>query len=63
MDDEAPVSTARLKVQRMNWSKLAGNELLKIQSKIQAERQRAIKGNSGLNSFVALILKKISNLQ
>ena len=55
MDDEAPVSTARLKVQRMNWSKLAGNELLKIQSKIQAERQRAIKGNTGLNYFVGLI--------
>ena len=43
MADEEPVSTARLKVQRMNWSKLAGNELLKIQSKIQHERQRAIK--------------------
>ena len=51
MDDEAPISTARLKVQRMNWSKLAGNELLKIQSKIQAERQRAIKGKLGFDSL------------
>lgn len=36
---------ARLKVQRTNWKKLAGNELLKIQARIVSNRQKRIKEN------------------
>ena len=41
--DPEPLSAARLKVQRTNWHKLAGNELMKIQNKIQTDRQKKIK--------------------
>ena len=60
-DDEAlPLSSARLKVGRMNWSKLAGNELMKIQSKTQIERQRAIKDKweSNRDKNVALLRER-----
>ena len=59
-ETQTPLSSARLKVQRMNWSKLAGNELMKIQSKIQIERQRAIKDKweSNRDKNVALLRQR-----
>ncbi|CBY12204.1 unnamed protein product [Oikopleura dioica] len=38
-----PESSARLKVQKMNWKKIAGNELLKVQSKINTSQQDKIR--------------------
>jgi len=38
-----PESSARLKVQKMNWKKIAGNELLKAQSKINTSQQDKIR--------------------
>jgi hypothetical protein len=38
-----PESSARLKVQKMNWKKIAGNELLRVQSKINTSQQDKIR--------------------
>jgi hypothetical protein len=42
---DSALTPAQLKVQRTNWKKIAGNELLKIQSKIVASRQNKVREN------------------
>ena len=36
-------NSARLKVQKMNWKKIAGNELLRVQTKINTSQQDKIR--------------------